>query len=448
LSGWWWAAAWLGAMAALLLVGRYLVGLRRLYAALRRVAHGDLARPLALDLPRGLRAAQRDLEVIARQARDLDLAAHRERAELDAILASIPEGIFTVDRRLCLRQANRGVQAMFRLSASPAGRTVVEAFGHAAMHRLVQEGLQGGQPHRGEITVEQDGTRRVFELSISPLELDADGPGAVVVVHNITRIKGLEQVRRDFVANVSHELRTPLTIINGYLETLVDGGLEDRAMTEKALRVMFKHGDRLGRLVDDLLTISRAESRDVPLETQRLDLPDLLRRVVEQFDEPIRRQDAVVRITTAEGDLSLEADAGRLEQVFLNLLENALKYGNRPGLVVGLYAERVGPNIHVQVTDNGPGIPHEDQEHIFERFYRVHKDRSRETGGTGLGLSIVKNVVQAHGGSVALRSLPGAGSTFTVALPVRQAKPVAPPPWSAAKKTATAGPGPGLDPVL
>jgi two-component system phosphate regulon sensor histidine kinase PhoR len=211
---------------------------------------------------------------------------------------------------------------------------------------------------------------------------------------------------------------------------------------------MFKHGDRLGRLVDDLLTISRAESRDVPLETQRLDLRDLLRRVVEQFDEPIRRQGAVVRITTAEGDLSLEADAGRLEQVFLNLLENALKYGNRPGLVVGLYVERAGPNIHVQVTDNGPGIPHEDQEHIFERFYRVHKDRSRETGGTGLGLSIVKNVVQAHGGSVALRSLPGEGSTFTVALPVRQAKPVAPPPWSAAKKTATAGPDPGLDPVL
>jgi two-component system phosphate regulon sensor histidine kinase PhoR len=439
---WWWVAGPLAAALLLLLV-RYIRGILRLRAALRRVAHGDVGRPLALDLPRGLRAAQRDLEAIARQARDLDRAAHRERSELNAILASIPEGIFTVDRRLCLQQANRGVEAMFQLSASPVGRTVVEAFGHAAMHRLVQEGLQGGKPHRGEITVDQSGTRRVYELSISPLELGSDHPGAVVVVHNITRIKSLEQVRREFVANVSHELRTPLTIINGYLETLADGGLEDRAMTENALGVMVKHADRLGRLVDDLLTISRAESRSVPLETQRLDLRELLRRIVEQFDEPIRRQAATVRITTADGDLSLEADAARLEQVFLNLLENALKYGNRPGLTVDLYAERAGPNIHVQVTDNGPGIPHEDQEHIFERFYRVHKDRSRETGGTGLGLSIVKNVVQAHGGTVSVRSHPGEGSTFTVVLPVSQTKPVALPPWSASKKTATAGEGRG-----
>jgi signal transduction histidine kinase len=159
--------------------------------------------------------------------------------------------------------------------------------------------------------------------------------------------------------------------------------------------------------------------------------------VVEQFDEPIRSQAATVRITAADGDLTVEADAVRLEQVFINLLENALKYGNRPGLAIDLYAERTGPNIHVQVTDNGPGIPREDQEHIFERFYRVHKDRSRETGGTGLGLSIVKNVVMAHGGNVSVRSAPGEGSTFTVALPIRQSAAVAPAPWSAAKKTAT-----------
>jgi two-component system phosphate regulon sensor histidine kinase PhoR len=438
LSGWW-IAGLLAAALVLLLLLRYLRGILRLRAALRRVAHGDLGRPLSLDLPRGLRAAQRDVEAIARQARDLDRAAHRERSELNAILATIPEGIFTVDRRLGLLQANRGVEAMFQLSGSPVGRTVVEAFGHAAMHRLVQEGLQAGKPHRGEIAVEQDGTRRVYELSISPLPLGADQPGAVVVVHNITRIKSLEQVRREFVANVSHELRTPLTIISGYLETLADGGLDDRVMTENALGVMVKHADRLGRLVDDLLTISRAESRSVALETQRLDLRELLRHIVEQLDEPIRRQAATVRITTADGDLSLEADAVRLEQVFLNLVENALKYGNRPGLTVDLYAERAGANVHVQVTDNGPGIPHEDQEHIFERFYRVHKDRSRETGGTGLGLSIVKNVVQAHGGTVSVRSHPGEGATFTVVLPVRQPKPVAPPPWSAAKKIATAG---------
>jgi signal transduction histidine kinase len=210
-------------------------------------------------------------------------------------------------------------------------------------------------------------------------------------------------------------------------------------MATNALGVMFKHADRLKRLVDDLLTISRAESSTFRLETERLDLRELLRRVVEQTDGLIRAQGASVRITAAGDDLTLEADALRLEQVFLNLLENALKYGNRPGLQINLYVERAGPSIHVQITDNGPGIPHEDQEHIFERFYRVHKDRSRESGGTGLGLSIVKNVVQAHGGTVSLRSSPGKGSTFNVVLPVRQPAPLAPPPWSATKKHRNSG---------
>ena len=165
---WWWFAGLLASAAFFLVVFRYTSGIKRLRAGLRRVAHGDLERPLALDLPRGLRAAQRDIEAIARQARDLDRAAHRERAELTAILASIPEGIFTVDRRLCVLQANPGVETMFQLPASPVGRTVVEAFGHAAMHKLVQEGVTERKAHRGEIVVEQGGTRRVYELSISP----------------------------------------------------------------------------------------------------------------------------------------------------------------------------------------------------------------------------------------------------------------------------------------
>lgn len=363
----------------------------------------------------------------------------REHFEAGEVLASIPEGVFIVDPAMRIRLANPGLAAMFQMDAPPVGLSVVEAFGQAAVHRLVQEGLAGGKPHRGEIVVEQGRTTRTFDLSITPLELSAGRPGAVVVVHNITRIKNLEQVRRDFVANVSHELRTPLTIINGYLETLLDGGLDDRAMATNALGVMFKHADRLKRLVDDLLTISRAESSTFRLETERLDLRELLRRVVEQTDGLIRAQGASVRITAAGDDLTLEADALRLEQVFLNLLENALKYGNRPGLQINLYVERAGPSIHVQITDNGPGIPHEDQEHVFERFYRVHKDRSRESGGTGLGLSIVKNVVQAHGGTVSLRSSPGKGSTFNVVLPVRQPAPLAPPPWSATKKHRNSG---------
>jgi two-component system phosphate regulon sensor histidine kinase PhoR len=297
---------------------------------------------------------------------------------------------------------------------------VIEVFRSHDLHRLVEQGVAEGRPHRGEVSIEQGMILHTFELSISPLVLDDGETGAVVVVHNITKIKTLERVRREFVANVSHELRTPLTIINGYLETLIEGGLDDRAMAESALRVMVKHGDRLGHLVEDLLIIAQAESRSVPLDLEPVDLCSLLQRVIEQLDEPIRARGAEVRITSAGGDLVLEADSRRLEQVFLNLLDNALKYGNRPGLNVDLHVERMGPNLHVRVADNGPGIPYEDQEHIFERFYRVHKHRSRETGGTGLGLSIVKNVIQAHGGDVSLQSVPGSGSTFQVTLPVVQ----------------------------
>ena len=258
---------------------------------------------------------------------------------------------------------------------------------------------------------------RYFEFGVSPVVMDDGAPGAVVVVHDISKIKTLEKVRQEFVANVSHELRTPLTIILGYLETLIDGGLDDRKMTEDALQVMFRHAERLKHLVDDLLTISRAESRTMPLHLETVELAPLLQRVAEQLAEPMRRQGAKIEIESPEDGLTVGADALRIEQVLVNLLENALKHAGREGLVVKIRVERHANAVVIEVADNGPGIPYEDQEHIFERFYRVHKHRSRDTGGTGLGLSIVKNVVQAHGGTVSLRSVPGRGATFLVSLP-------------------------------
>jgi len=408
--------------AAILLVAlrRYIAGILRLRNGLRRVAHDNLDMPLMPDLPRGLRAAEHDLKTIASRVRDLDRAAASERFGLNAILGSISEGVFIVDPKLKIRLGNTGLEKIFGLAGSPSGKSVMETFRNLDIQKLVEEALREGRPRRGEIAIEQGRDLRIFEFSVSPLLLEGGETGAVVVVHNITKIKSLERVRREFVANVSHELRTPLTIINGYLETLLEGGLEDRVMAENALGVMFRHSERLKHLTDDLLVISQAESRSVPLDLQPVELRELIRRVVAQLDEPIRAQGAEIRITTADEDLAIEADAVKLEQVFVNLLDNALKYGNRPGLTVEFYAERLGPKVHLRVSDNGPGIPYEDQEHIFERFYRVHKDRARHTGGTGLGLSIVKNVVELHGGEVSLQSLPGTGSTFQVVLPAAQ----------------------------
>jgi two-component system phosphate regulon sensor histidine kinase PhoR len=419
----------IAAVAVIVFLARqHIAGLLRLRRGLRRVARGELAMPIMLDLPRGLRSAERDLKTIAARVRDLECEVGRERLGLSAVLGSISEGVFLVDRDLRVRLANRSLEDAFSPGAPPIGRTVMEVFRSIDVFRLVEEGMVARRPHRGEIALERAGTPCTFEFSISPVMLDDGTPGAVVVVHDITRIKKLESVRREFVANVSHELRTPLTIISGYLETLLDGGLGDRVLTENALQVMFKHADRLRHLIDDLLTISQAESGTVPLEVEDIDLRDLLHRVIVQLDEPIRARQARVQLAAPAGDdPRLQADAVRLEQVFVNLLENALKYGHRPGLEVELRIGRTGAGLTVEVSDNGPGIPYEDQEHIFERFYRVHKHRSRDTGGTGLGLSIVKNIVQAHGGTVSVESVPGQGSKFLVVLPARQNPPAAAP---------------------
>lgn len=413
------------ALALVLLVAgrRHLVGILRLREALRRVARNDLNMPLLLDLPRGLRSAERDLKEIAERIKNLDQTAAQERFGLSTVLGSIGEGVLIVDQSLRIRLANKGAAGLLNVQGSPEGRLLVDVFRNAEIQRLVRDSLSAGQAGRSEVVLEDGASPRVLELSVSPLPVDAGRTGGVVVLRDVTQIKALERVRREFVANVSHELRTPLTIISGYLETLLEGGMEDPEVTGKSLQVMFKHSERLQHLVDDLLTISQVESRSVPLDVQPLDLRELVRRVIEQLDEPIQAQGAEVLIAPPGDPVACEGDPVRLEQVLFNLLENALKYGNRSGLNVTVRLAQAGPEVLIEVTDNGPGIPYEDQEHIFERFYRVHKHRSRESGGTGLGLSIVKNVVAAHGGTVTVRSAPGAGSTFVVTLPARQHAP-------------------------
>ena len=410
----WWPVLAAAAAVLVLLACRYGAGFLQIRSGLRAVAGGKLRLPLMPRLPRGLRGAGRDLREIADRLGRLEREASSEHSEFSAVLDSIDEGVFIVDRDLRILLANLGVTRIFALSAPPAGRRVLEAFRLHELHRLVEEGIRSGRPCRAELS---PGEGRTLEVATSPLVSEDGGNGAVVVVRDISEVRRLERVRREFVANVSHELRTPLTIIGGYLETLREGGSEDRAMLDNALGVMSKHSDRLKRLVDDLLVISQAESPELLLQLQRVDLPALIGRVVAQCHGLVEERGARVRIDAAAGDLSVEADPARLEHVFLNLLDNALQHGGRSGLEVVFHIARSGREIIVGVTDNGIGIPYADQEHVFERFYRVHKDRSRGTGGTGLGLSIVKRVTEAHGGSVSVESTPGAGATFRVVLP-------------------------------
>jgi two-component system phosphate regulon sensor histidine kinase PhoR len=241
--------------------------------------------------------------------------------------------------------------------------------------------------------------------------------GAILVFHDLTRIKQLENTRQEFVANVSHELRTPLSLIKGFVETLLEGARNDPEKTTRFLQTIEKHADRLTYLIEDLLTISRLESGQIVMNLHAVELRDEAQRAID--DLRARASEKKITLENAvPARLAARADTDRLQQVFFNLVENAIKYGRNGGRVgVG---GRVLPDkgkVELWGQDDGPGIPTDARDRVFERFYRVDRARSRETGGTGLGLAIVKHIIQAHGGEVWLKSELGVGTTFLFTLP-------------------------------
>ncbi|MBU6409161.1 MAG: GHKL domain-containing protein, partial [Verrucomicrobia bacterium] len=239
--------------------------------------------------------------------------------------------------------------------------------------------------------------------------------GTILVFHDLTRLKKLERTREEFVANVSHELRTPLSLIKGYVETLLDGARNNPETLERFLKIIERNAQRLDLLIQDLLTISALESGRVTLELHTVDLRALVEKVFNDFRQAASGKG--VSLINQMPELTVNADVHRLEQVFANLLDNAIKYGRANGEVT-VGAKQAGGSVEVFVRDNGPGIPPESLDRVFERFYRVDKARSREQGGTGLGLSIVKHIVQAHGGDVRVESTLGQGAIFSFTLPV------------------------------
>jgi two-component system phosphate regulon sensor histidine kinase PhoR len=248
------------------------------------------------------------------------------------------------------------------------------------------------------------------------LDDDNNRLGALLIFHDLTRLKQLESTRQEFVANVSHELRTPLSMIKGYAETLLNGAKNDPEVATRFLQIIERHADRLAFLIDDLLTISQLEGGEMVLNLDAVNLHGLVAAVFEDLRARAEKQHVLLHNSVPDG-LRANADGERLKQVLWNLVENAIKYGGEDGQV-RVSAETVNSDtLQVSVRDNGPGIPEEALLRVFERFYRVDKARSREAGGTGLGLSIVKHIVQRHGGKVWAESVLSEGSTFYFTLP-------------------------------
>lgn len=405
---------------------RFVEPLYFLREALRRLAGRDF-RPMLMNPRRGaFGQTYGHVRKISELLQQLDQQVIDEEFSLRAILSSMVEGVLITDRAQRIRLVNETLQLMFDLRQSPINRTIMEVFRKYELQQAVEQTLFDGKPRR--IAISQSPAPgqpirhlEVYAAGLNPKTTKGRPLGAVVVFHDVSAVKNLEAVRREFVANVSHEFRTPLAIINGYIETLLDGAMEDPAMATKSLQAMHKSAQRLNLLIEDLLTISRMEHRTPQIRFETTDLGDVLRRVIEHLEPAVTERRARVELDWPTDTAKAEADSRRMEQVFANLLENALRHGQgTQEEIIRISARSDAEFIEIVFADNGPGIPLEDQAHIFERFYRVHKDRSRMAGGTGLGLSIVKHIVLAHGGEVSVESVPGSGAAFKVRLPLRQ----------------------------
>jgi two-component system phosphate regulon sensor histidine kinase PhoR len=350
-----------------------------------------------------------------RTQRETELSAQVEQTA--ALFDRMVEGIIVVGATGKIRIANRAAGALFNFTPPATDRTVLETTRHHEVAALVARLDREPEVLNHELRLDDVAETRYLQVNALALRAsDGSRDGAIVVFHNLTRLRQLEAVRQEFVANVSHELRTPLSLIKSAAETLIDGGKNDPAVTTRFLEIIEKHANRLTLLIDDLLLLARLDSGRIDLNLGSVTLHAAAQDALDDA-ALIAKARRVTLVNRVEPDVVAHADPERLRQVLANLIDNAIKYGREGGNVTirGRGLDRT--RVEITVRDDGPGIPSEAKARIFERFYRLDKARSREQGGTGLGLAIVKNVVQAHGGDVRVESAAGAGTEFFITLP-------------------------------
>jgi two-component system phosphate regulon sensor histidine kinase PhoR len=339
----------------------------------------------------------------------------QEKSQLDSILSSMVEGVLAVDHAGQVLLVNHALREMFELDEAPQGKPHYEVIRDHDLNGFIREVLSTRREKSREISFIHPRERDIMIESALVKQPTQAGILAVFVFHDITQLKKLERVRKDFVANVSHELRTPLTSIKGFVEALQDGAIDDAGQSSRFLSIICHHADRMNKMISDLLQLSEIESKEFKLKTE----PFLVRETIEEVIDSLRRsadqKGQSLEMETDSEDLTAVGDKYRITQALTNLLDNAIKYTPEKGRVK-IQARAKDGSVEVTVSDNGVGIPAKDLPRIFERFYTVDKGHSRELGGTGLGLSIVKHIIEAHQGEVRVESEPGKGSRFSFTL--------------------------------
>ncbi|WP_079479447.1 two-component system histidine kinase PnpS [Halobacillus salinus] len=359
----------------------------------------------------------RSINILARNLQEMTSTKGMQENQLEAVINNMGNGLVLIDEKGYILLVNRAFLETFGGDGDEyISYLYHDAIPHTAIHDTVQKIIMFEETISETFVLPVNINRKHLEVTGAPiLSENQKWKGVVLVFHDITELKQLEQMRKDFVANVSHELKTPITSIRGFSETLLDGAMKDEAMLEQFLQIILKESGRLQSLIQDLLELSKLEREDFRLNIESIDIHKLLEDltpIVKQHAE----QKGVKLETDLQGESYIEGDSSRLKQVFMNLLTNAVNYTPEGG-TVSVTLEDTKNLTRVSVSDNGVGIPEEEISRIFERFYRVDKARSRNSGGTGLGLAIVKHIVEGHDGTIHVESEIDRGTTFHVEIP-------------------------------
>jgi two-component system phosphate regulon sensor histidine kinase PhoR len=386
--------------------------LHRLSVASRKLAAGHLEQRLPITGDEEIAALGTSLNAMAQTISEKIHALSDGKQQLELILEAMKPGVMVLDRDARITLANSSLRQLVGTDRDLFRRTPLEVLRRPELDDAVHAVLAGAAAQVLEIDA---GNSRILQANVAPVTNVLGNIDSVVVVFNdLTDIRRTERMRRDFVANVSHEFKTPLTSIRGYTETLLSGAKDDPKIAVDFLSTIERNAQHLEALVSDLLTLAKLEA-EVPAKREEFDLKPLIQEQLSSRAKTLREADIVAFAECEE--TQIHADRSRLTTALSNLIDNAIHY-NKPGGEIRISAEVQGGTLRLAVSDTGTGIPSEEVPRIFERFYRVNKARSRESGGTGLGLSIVKHAIESQGGTVGVISRLGTGSTFTIHLPV------------------------------
>lgn len=414
------AAAGLAALFSLLvgaILARVILSpLEDTVLSVRCLARGDFRVPLRVESGDEIEELARAFLQMSRTLKCELEEANAAKSRLEAVLNHAVSGLMLLDTYGRVLMMNPAAERLFGVPpGSATGRHNIEVVRDYHLSTAIGEALKKHEVVSGEVTFLYPEERTV-QAHVAPVRKGEEVTGLIVVFHDITELRRLERMRTEFVASVSHELRTPLTAIRGFSETLLNGALEDRATAEHFLRIIEDEARRLNALIDDLLDLSRLELKRANLHFEAFLLPPLVASIAETLAPRLQKAGLELAQEFSEGSYAVWGDRDRVRQVLLNLLDNSIKYTPRGGRIV-VRARPAENMVRVEVSDTGQGIPPQDVDRIFERFYRVDKARSRAQGGTGLGLAIVKHIIELHGGQVWATSRLGKGTTIGFTLP-------------------------------